>query len=114
MPHVDRSQLLSLVTGWERGEISIRELHQAAERIWDEGGEWPILQPSDPNSISVEALSFLECLNHQRLVEDDLPALLRFLRTPIGAEDQGWGDWQTYWSGIDFNKRQVTEDGYAY
>ena len=56
----------------------------------------------------------LEVLNHQLIIEQDIPAILTFLATPFGEENQAWQAWETYWTRIDFEARRNELAGHGY
>jgi hypothetical protein len=59
----------------------------------------------------VEALARLESLNHQLIIEADIPAMLTFI---AGPPDESWRDWERYWSGIDWEERRRQLAGHSY
>lgn len=100
-----RVELQRLVNEWARDLLSTEQLHALAEALWEAGGEWAEYAESDPRSIDVEALSQLEIMNHQLITRDDAPALLSFLATKPGGEQQAWQAWRAYWQSIDYSAR---------
>src|SRR6478672_8912374 len=102
---IARSTLLRLLARWEAGELTERQVHEKAETWW-EAEEWPVLLETDPRSMQIEVLSVLDSLNVQWVTKQDIPAIRRFLRTPVGEETAGWRAWKRYWDGVDFDKRK--------
>ncbi len=68
----------------------------------------------DTTSIVLEIISNLEILNHQLITADDIPAMLDFLDTPAGKEQEGWTKWKIYMGSIDWNQRKLELKGNCY
>ena len=107
MKEISRKQLLDLLKQWEAGTLSESQLHEKAEELWEQD-EWSQLDKDNPRSIAIEVLSQLEILNHQLITTEDIPAIVNFLRTPIGQEQNGWKTWRQYWENIDLEARKQT------
>jgi len=105
LTEVDRNQLRRLLLRWQDGELRAIAVLEEAETLLEHLGPLPKYLQSDFRSIAMEVLYDLDILIAQRINSDDIPALLAFLDTPIGAEAQGWQDIQRYWEGIDFDRR---------
>jgi len=86
------------------GVLTPAAVHGLAEALWN-SAEWPNLDEDDPRAIEIEVLSHLEILNYQLITRDDIPAMLTFLDTRIGAEQQGWMVWKQYWDMVDMDNR---------
>ena len=99
----------ALIRRWGDGEIDERFVHEDAEALWEADGPWPELPESDPRAIGIEVLATLDILNHSLLARADVPALAAFLRTPLGAEVEGWAAWNEYLDTIDFDARERGE-----
>ena len=98
--------LQSLLMRWQNNELTAREVHEAAEDMWESYGSGPPSYPrEDPRSIVVEVLSQLEALNVQLITAADIPEMIRFLETPVGAEARAWRDWSGYWDNVNFEAR---------
>lgn len=106
MKEIERHELLTLLELWETGAIDEREVHEKAESLSDQLGEWPTYRDDDPRSISMEVLLHLDALNHQLITTDDIPAIQAFLHTEPGDELKGWRAWRKYWRQIDFESRR--------
>jgi hypothetical protein len=61
------------------GELSARELHVAAEALW-ESRAWPTYDNEDDRSIAIEILCQLDILDHQLVLPADIPALLEVFK----------------------------------
>jgi hypothetical protein len=113
MAVIERDKLRQLVSDWQNGSVAVQDVHEHAEE-YCEVYDRPDLSEVDPKSIAVEVLAQLEILNHQLVTTDDVPAILRFLDTPTGAEAKAWDDWRSYWDAIDYDARksQLRENDY--
>ena len=100
-----REKVINLLESWQKEDFEAERVLQEAEKIF-ETLEITEFDKSDENSIPLECLSQLEILNHQWITQDDIPAFLKFLKTPKGAELKGWEKWETYWKNLDFEKRK--------
>jgi hypothetical protein len=105
LDEADRSILRSLLLQWEARKLTEKDVHEAAEGLW-ESHEWPEYSEADDRSIAIEVLSQLEILNHQLITTEDVPALLGFLDTTPGQAARGWIQWRQYWDGIDLEQRR--------
>ena len=108
---LDRHLLRSLVMQWQRGEITERDVHERAEHLWDQR-DWPDYPTSDARSIAIEVLAQLDILNHQLITVEDVPAIVDFLNTPPGSEEDAWEQWQRYWDNVDLDKRKQALRGH--
>lgn len=100
----NRRQIKSLLEKWGKGLIDEIQVHQQAEEWWEllEEKEY---QMNQPLSIEVEILSNLEILNHQLITTSDIPAMLKFLETPLGNELEGWANWKAYMNSVNWVER---------
>ena len=103
---IERSELLALLEQWQKGAIDESVIHEQAESKIDELGELPSYPEDDPRSIPVEVLLYLDILNHQLIIPEDIPAMEAFLRTLPGDEAQGWAIWRNYWNNLDLETRK--------
>src|SRR5262245_2608282 len=107
MDSIDRQILFDLMKRWRSREYDEKALHEAAESIWEGGGEWPQYSKDDPRSIAIEVLSNLDVLNQQLIGKEDIPAIEMFLSTAEGKELEGWQNWEEYWSEVDYAERET-------
>ena len=105
MKEISRKVLLNLVTQWEKGALTEVEVHERAEDLWEQQ-DWPHYAEDNPHSIAIEVLSQLEILNHQLITREDIPAIVNFLSTPNGQEEDGWKTWKRYWVNVDLEARK--------
>ena len=100
-----RARLIYLLSKWQRRELSTEKVHAEAESLFRDFvcDEVP---RSEPKSILNEVLIQLDILNHQLIIEEDIPAILKFLQTPPTALESGWQIWEAYWNSIDFQDRR--------
>ncbi|WP_218080299.1 hypothetical protein [Anthocerotibacter panamensis] len=96
----------NLLDLWSLGSLDARKVHEEAEKLWESIQPDSFYPKDNYKSIIIEVLSQLEILNHQLIMPDDIPAILRFLDTPNGKELQGWEDWLNYWENIDMDVRR--------
>lgn len=105
---VTREYLLSLLDAWQQNKITIIELYQTAEQLyfadtkkvldWEGEGE-------DEASVTSEVLEYLESLDVNFIVQEDIDPCKEFLRTPIGHFDKGWEKWVQYTYSINYEER---------
>lgn len=105
MTEVDRDQLRQLLLRWQKGELRAIDVLEEAETLVETFGPLPQYPQGDPRSIAIEVLDDLDCLIGQRIMAEDIPALLTFLNTPPGEEARGWQELHRYWESIDFDQR---------
>jgi len=108
---IDRQVLRDLLQKWQRGEMSVKEVHEAAEELWEKGAP-PEYDENDPRSIAAEVLMQLDMMHVQWITLEDVPAILAFLDTPPGQDMAGWAEWGRYWDNIDWDarKKQLADD----
>jgi len=99
---VIRTQLIEMLLQWKSGVIDERDVHLAAETLL-ERMENVFSPPCD--EIETEALVQLDALPQQWITADDVPAIIKFLQTPLGDEALGLAEWSAYWEKMDFRKR---------
>lgn len=113
MREVPKHLLLDLLDKWEAGILSEAEVHENAEKLWEEN-DWPDYKEGDSRSIAIEVLSQLEILNHQLITKEDIPAIVHFLKTPGGQERDGWDAWRRYWNNLDLATRKERLKNHSY
>lgn len=101
-----RSEISTLLEQWQRGSVNEREVHEHAEALMDQVEDAPRYLEHDPRSIAMEVLIQLDALNHQLITQEDIPAMLTFLRTPLGDESSGWKVWRGYWENLNIESRR--------
>ena len=90
-----RTQLIEMLLQWKKGVIDERDVHSAAETLL-ERMENAFSPPYDVQ---------LDALPQQWITADDVPAIIKFLQTPLGDEALGLAEWSAYWGKMDFHKR---------
>lgn len=103
---IEPDRIRAWLLEWQQGTMTASGVHAAAEALWEAGDEWPEYSRNDPRSIWLEALSQLDMMNQQLITVEDVPALLAFLDTPSGKEEQAWIAWERYWASVDFRTRE--------
>lgn len=106
MEEVRRNEILLLLEQWREGTVDEREVHEQAEALMERLEDTPNYSKDDPRSVAVEVLIHLDALNHQLITPKDIPAMLAFLRTPLGSESHGWKSWRSYWDDLDLEGRR--------
>ena len=106
MKDPQRRPICDILERWHRADMDAASVHRWAEAWWAENTH-PEYPRSDPRSISDEVLMQLDMLNHQWITTEDIPAMLRFLQTPLGQELVGWNEWTEYWNSIDYDQRRL-------
>jgi hypothetical protein len=110
----DRRALIELLSRWGKGEVSARQVVEeseaAEEALFGEAELVPELPRNDPQSIPVAVLELMATAPHQRLLPEDVPALIQFLETMPGSELAGWQKIDAYWECIDFESREAQVD----
>jgi hypothetical protein len=63
---------------------------------------------SDIRSIGFEVLDLLDgdWWIVERLITDDIPAILEFLNTPPDKSLEAWDKWEKYWANLDYPERR--------
>ena len=101
----ERHILLTLLRRWQSGELSERQVHQEAERIWAQGScgrnWWKKIRRS-----IVATPCILDSLNAEWVIAEDVPAMLSFLNTEPEDAIRGWSKWRSYWDHVDFASRK--------
>lgn len=112
--NADRQALIELLSRWEKGEISAWQVVEgseaAEEALFGEAELVPELPRTDPQSIPVAVLELMATAPHQRLLPEDVPALISFLETTPGSELTGWQRIDAYWNAIDLDAREAQVD----
>jgi hypothetical protein len=106
MEEVRRSEISTLLEQWQRGAVDEREVHEQAEALMEQLEDAPNYPEHDPRSIPMEVLIHLDALNHQLITQEDIPAMLAFLHTPLGDESSGWTVWRSYWENLNLESRR--------
>jgi hypothetical protein len=102
--------LAELLLRWQAGEVSawqmIEEAEEAEDLHFGEAAVIPEIPRSDPQSIPLAVLEMLAIANHQKLLQADVPALLKFLEAPLGRELEAWATFDQYWRVVDLAARE--------
>ena len=89
---------------WKKKKISPLEIQSFAEKKYENLSS--IFTDSDKNSsVEFEIISQLEILNHQLIIDEDIPLILDFLK------NENWDNWREYWDQIDYEKRKELLQG---
>ena len=99
-------ELRTLLRQWFDRALDEEVVYRRAEVLVERLDDDPEYPESDHRSIAKEVLLQLDSLNYQWITRDDVPAMLKFLRTPRGKEKQGWEEWSRYWDTVDYEKRK--------
>lgn len=109
MKYITRDEIKKALFDWQNSKINDVELYAWANKKYDEA----MLDKSDfedyegdDNSVSMEVLHCLECMNMNLVIEEDIPALIEFLETPVGSYKIGLEKWENYNKRIDYAKRK--------
>lgn len=93
---LSRSLLLDILQKWQSGQVTAQYVHELAESF-TEAEDFAEFPPDDDRSIDVEVLMHLDALTTLPVTPADIPAMLRFLKTPSGNAVDGWAAWISYW-----------------
>lgn len=99
-----------LLQGWQASAVEADEVHYLAEK-WLSEQEWFDLPREDRRSVVLEVLAQLDILNQQLIIQDDVPALLRFMEQGKQDAPRAWRSWEQYWEGVDLEARQAMLSG---
>ena len=111
----EAGSLFQLINSWAKGHIDEQQVHMDAEVMF-EALQSTMQKPVMENRISLvyEVLSQLSILNYQLITSEDIPAIIQFLNTPQGEEQEGWRKWHSYWDTLDITQRRDSLEGNSY
>lgn len=102
---VTRKVIIDTLIKWSEGEVDHNVVFDWANSLYlNEGVTLEDWEGDD--SVSNEVLAYLDTLDMNLVVKDDIPALLEFLGTRSGGFKEGYIKWQSYKDSIDFNERK--------
>src|SRR5437764_6500991 len=93
---IDRAQLVTLLSRWERGLIGEFQVQEMAEAMLAKCRPIEEVVHDDDESIVVEVLQYLDALPALLITRDDIGAIRDFLHTPDGRAGDGWRTWNAY------------------
>lgn len=106
---VTRADLVSLLTRWQRGELSASEVHAWAEvrylpgdTAFDDEDE-----DEDYGSAAAEVLARLDMLDQHLILPEDVPLYLELLRSPRGELAAAMERFEAEHGQIDFGARVI-------
>ncbi|MCC8399176.1 MAG: hypothetical protein LF885_03105 [Rickettsia endosymbiont of Culicoides impunctatus] len=103
---VTREYLLSLLDAWQQNKITAAELYETANQLYDADNtkvlDW---ENGDGFSVTMEVLQYLESLNMNFIVQEDIEPCKEFLQTKMGHYKEGTKKWQQYTSSINYEER---------
>lgn len=103
---VTRSHLASRLRAWQSGELETQELLEWAQALFgEEGLEFDDLE-EEYCSAAKEVLSFIERLDMNLALPEDVPIHLKFLETPLGEYEDGYEEWLDDLDEIDLDERR--------
>src|SRR5450759_3728298 len=110
MISADRDSLVDLLRRWQSGENShwtvVNEAEAAEEALFGNLEAVPASPRTDPNSVGLAVLELLADAHVQRVLPEDIPAILKFLAVETGQELEAWQDFDAYWDSVDFAARE--------
>jgi hypothetical protein len=106
MKIIKRKDIEQILLNWSGNILSTNEvLDWADNRYPFENVDYEDWEGDPPKSVSNEILAHLDSLEMNLVTKDDIPAMIRFLETPIGDFERGFKKWCDYNSSIDIRKR---------
>ena len=99
-----KNKILWLLHGWKYNFIDEYDVHELAEK-WFEDIDQSYLNLKDEEKIpSIEVLSHLEIMNHQLIIPDDIPIMIEYIQKD--CQNSAWKIWKEYWDNVDFKLRK--------
>lgn len=100
-----RRYLEAVLGDLEVGRLGLLDVVNQCEAVREALEDWPDHPETDPRSIGVAVLELLSEAHVQLLLPEDIPAVQAFLATEAGAEEEAWAEFNAYWEGIDWERR---------
>lgn len=110
---MSRDYLEDLLTRWKDGVASPPEAIAEARAVWL-SQVWSTPSGNNPDFIPLDILFMLADAREMGITDADIPALLEYLRTPIGREVHGRERFANYIEGIDARKREAIQTSNYY
>lgn len=102
---ITRELILNNLETWEKGEKSAQETWEWAQAHFRQGtvdyNDW-----EDGNSAAKEVLGYLDSLDMNLIIVEDVPIHADFLKSPLGNFNEAYDKWQERLDAIDYRKRQ--------
>ncbi len=109
MEYIKRDDAIKMLTKWKNNELSELELYEWANEKYNN----ILLDKLDFNdyeddncSVMKEVLQYLESMNMNLIIKDDIPSLLDFLNSPNGEFKNSYAIWKKYNDAIDYLDRK--------
>ena len=103
---ITRAHLASRLRAWQDGELSAEELMEWAAALFEE----ELLEFDDVedeyNSAAKEVLSFVERIDMNLALPEDVPIHLKFLEAPLGEYEDAYEEWLDDLDEIDLDERR--------
>jgi len=104
-----RQDIIDKLIDWQSGKMSTEEILDWAYDNWipyeDQYEDHEYSSDGDYQSVTRDVINFLEELFRLDITKDDIPELLKYLRTPKGKYEEGNKKLENYFKSIDWDKR---------
>ena len=113
---ITREYLISLLYLWKDNKINAKDLYDTANILFNYNNikflDWEF---DNQHSVSLEVLTYLESLDLNLVIQQDIDYFIKFLNTKIGDFNNGYKIWDEYLKSINYETRKkVLKDIYPY
>ncbi len=103
---ITRGQIETILRQWQDGALTAEQVHEWAQAMYFPGALEIADEEPDGNSASNEVLQYLDCLDSNLIIVEDVPIYLEFLATPSGQFDNGYRKFVQALDRIDMLSRR--------
>jgi hypothetical protein len=102
---LSRGEIAEVLRRWQAGLLTAEQVHEWAEERYFPG-HLDFDDEEDDRSVASEVMGYLDMLNMNLMVVEDVPIFLEFLETPAGRFAEGYGKFREALDRIDMRARQ--------
>jgi glutaredoxin 2 len=103
---VTRDYLISLLEAWKENKITTADVYETADQLYSADSlkilDW---ENGEDYSVTMDMLSYLEMMDINFIIQEDIDPAIEFLRTEIGNYKEGSKKWYEYKSTINYEER---------
>jgi hypothetical protein len=113
---ITREYLISLLYSWKNNKINAEDIYNTANILFNHNDikflDWEF---DNQYSVSLEVLKYLESLDLNLVIQQDINYFIEFLNTKIGDFNSGYKIWDEYLKSINYETRKkMLKDIYPY
>lgn len=107
MKNITREEAIQVLKNWQSHQLSAIDVFEWGNKLYlNEDIDYEDWEGDEPNSVTNEILAQLDSIDMNLIAIEDIPEMIKFLKTPVGNFEKGYKKWCDYIYSIDLLKRK--------